>query len=449
MKRKLALLLPALLLAGGFSGCANEEAVIYENPASAQNDGQAASLVIGAYDLDGDYKAALEEIILRYQADFPETAVRIEKYAGEAEMAQAAANGEADLFQVRDEDQPGYVERGLLADMMEYTGMWDYEASLTEGARRAMRSMGEDFIYTVPVDIEQDAFFYRADWVEAYNETRKGTERAYVETWEQLADASAKLGGQGKLAVSADRTSAYFDAMLWSDIAQGGVADPAAAYFLRGGEGTTVFASDKAPAAAELFAKVMGTRLAADMTEDEAVEAFIEGKAGMLLASAATAQKLAGAMPEGTWKAAGIPQGAGEMAVFHNRWWGWGVSAASADGEKAIHFLSYLTNSDNSTHLAKVCGVLPLYKEALMMEPSLLEGDRAAEIAMLKDAAVYRYAYRPKMYQANESFEPVLEEALEDYLDGKLTTQALLEGLDGYWAQAYAEEGMLWAEDDE
>lgn len=448
MKRKMALLLPALLLAGGISGCAEEEAVIYENPASAQNDGREAQLVIGSYDLDGAYQAALEEIILRYQADFPETTVRLKEYAGEAELAQAAANGEADLLQVRDEDQAGYVRRGLLSDMMEYTGMWDYEGSLAESARRAMRSMGDDYIYVVPADVEQDAFFYRSDWIEAYNETRRGTERAHVETWRQLIDASAKLGDQGRLAVSADRTSAYFDAVLWSDISQGGLADPAAGYFLRGAEVRTVFTSDKAPEAAELFAKVMETRVAEDMTEEEAVEAFINGEAGMLLASASAGERLAKAMPDSAWKAAGIPQGAGEQAVFHNRWWGWSVSAASADREKAVHFLSYLTNSDNSTHLAQACGTLPLYKEALMMEPSLLEGSRAAEMRMLKDAAVYRYAYRPHMYQANEGFGPVLEESLKDYLDGSLTTQALLEQLDGYWSRAYGSEGMLWAEEE-
>ena len=49
-----ASLLAAALLAGSLSGCGREEQVIYESLASAQNDGQSAQLVIGAYQLEED-----------------------------------------------------------------------------------------------------------------------------------------------------------------------------------------------------------------------------------------------------------------------------------------------------------------------------------------------------------------------------------------------------------
>ncbi len=449
MKGKIALFLAAALLAGSLSGCGREEQVIYESLASAQNDGQSAQLVIGAYQLEEDQEAVLEEAIQRYQADFPETEVRVERYASQEKLAGAAASGEADLFQVESPQAVDYAQRGLLQDLMEYTGMWDYEASLTEGARRAMRFMGEGAIYLVPVDFQQDALFYRTDWIEAYNETRRGTERAYVETWEQLVDAAGKLdreNGAGKLAISASTTDEYFDSVLWSTLGQGALADPAAGYFLRGEGAGTVFASDKAPEAVELFAKVMGIRLDSRQTEEEAVEAFAAGEAFALLADARTGEALAQSMPEGSWKAAGIPQGAGEMAVFHHSWWGWGVSTASAHGEKAVHFLSFLTNSDNNTHWAKVCGALPIYKEALHMEPTLLEGPREVEMRMLKDAAEFRNASRPWMYQAEEAFGPVLDKALEDYLQGGLDAAGLLGQLDAYWSEAYEAEGQRWQE---
>ncbi len=449
MKGKTALLPAAALLAGALSGCGPEVQVIYESPASAGNNGQSAQLVIGAYRLEEDQEAVLEEAIERYQADFPETEVRVERYASREDLAGAAANGKADMFQVESSEAVDYARRGLLRDLMEYTGMWDYEASLTEGARRAMRFMGEGAIYLVPVDFQQDALFYRTDWVEAYNETRRGTERAYVETWEQLADAAKKFdqeNGKGKLAVSGEAMGEYFDAVLWSTLGQGALADPAAGYFLREDGAGTVFASDKAPEAAELFAKVMAVRLNDDLTEEEAVDAFAAGEAFALLADARTAQALAQAMPEGSWKAAGIPQGAGEMAVFHHSWWGWGVSAASANGEKAVHFLSFLTNSDNNTHWAKVCGTLPIYKEALHMEPSLLESPREVEMRMLKDAAVFRNASRPRMYQAEDGFAPVLDKALEEYVQGEMDASTLLGQLDAYWSQAYEAEGRLWKE---
>ena len=80
------------------------------------------------------------------------------------------------------------------------------------------------------------------------------------------------------------------------------------------------------------------------------------------------------------------------------------------------------------------------------MEPTLLEGPREVEMRMLKDAAEFRNASRPWMYQAEEAFGPVLDKALEDYLQGGLDAAGLLGQLDAYWSEAYEAEGQRWQE---
>ena len=367
-----------------------------------------------------------------------------------AALEQAARTGEADIIQVAGQDVPDYAAAGDLVDLMDYKHFWDYEGNLTETARRAMHSMGPERLYAIPADFTQNAFFYRADWMESYNEAQEvKTERAFCQWWSQVPDASQKLGARGRLAMDRNKLDELFDTVIWSGVGAGVPADLCVAYFGKGDPQDTIFSGEKIPQVMELFTAVRDMLLEDGLSsQEEAVAAFVEGRAGFLFAEASVERELAAKMPQGSWSSAGMPLGEGDAAVAPFDWWGWGLAPAVKEREKAIHFLEYMTNCDNNTHLAKVCGYLPIYREALSMEPSLMEGVRPeenpVEIFMLRDASSFRYACRPEMYAGCEQFGELLNQLLEENRSG----EEMARELDAFWLEEFRTQGMLWADEE-
>ena len=112
--------------------------------------------------------------------------------------------------------------------------------------------------------------------------------------------------------------------------------------------------------------------------------------------------------------------------------------------EIAAHFLTFLSNADNNTHLSRECGSLPIHLGAAAMEDSLTEGDLAAELTMAASGDRYRYAFEPTMYKAYTGYREEAEEKVSQFARGELSKADLLSYLDDYWNTACAEEGKLW-----
>lgn len=458
-KRGAALLAAGVLAAGTLSGCVSQNTVetVAESMASLRNDGHAVRLVVGQLTADADRTRVLEEIAGKYTADFPETDIEIRTYASKQELEAALDAGEADLAEVSGGDQAAYVKQGRLLDIYPYVKAWDESATFTPAAEQAVGSMGMEHAYLIPFDFDQDLLYYRADWFDAYNE---GLEKdlARCRTWQEIGGgeingvpatgAAEKLGDKGKLAFAGkEKLVDYFDAMVWSAISVGRIADPAAAYFSAEDERKSIFSLEKTPNGVAQFAQVMKTAALEDAwnwTEKEALAAFLDGRAGMLLAGRDVMPALREAMGDGTWAVLGYPRGIIGSAVFADEFTGWGISAATKEEEIAAHFLTYLSNADNNTHFAKMCGTLPIHLEAADMEVSLLETDLAVELDMVKRGNWYQYASEPVMYRAYEGYREQANERLRGFLRGEVSQDELLSWLDGYWNQAYAEEGNLW-----
>ena len=227
----------------------------------------------------------------------------------------------------------------------------------------------------------------------------------------------------------------------------GRIADPAAAYFSAEKESKSIFSLEKTPNGVAQFRQVMSTAALEDAwnwTEEEALAAFLDGRAGMLLADRTAMSVLRASMPEGSWAVLGYPRGIIGSAVFAEEFTGWGVSASTKEAEIAAHFLTYLSNADNNTHFAKMCGTLPIHLEAADMEESLLETDLAVELDMVKRGNWYQYASEPTMYEAYQGYREQANEKLRGFLQGEVSQDELLGFLDDYWNRAYEEEGNLW-----
>ncbi len=453
-KRYTALLLALVLLMASLAGCAPEEEdfPVSSGPqVTLENTGEAAGLKMAYTQLDEAYQKALEEIIEKYRADFPETEIILVPCDTERQAEELLRTGKADLVQVDSGSQPALAGEGLLWNFYPYLQVWREEYGLTNAARQAVYSMGARQAYIMPADFRQEVMFYRADWLDAYNETQEQEEdKLWCRTWGQISAVREKLGEKGKLAIAGkDRLGDYFDTIMWSRAGRGAMINPAAGYFAAGmDEGDTLFATQAAELASERIYLTMNEDVlpgSVDWTEEEALSAFKNGEACMLLADSSYTAELREALPQGALGVEGFTRCDNNRSVFSAGFWGWGISENSGNRETAIHFLTYLTNADNNTHIAKAAGTLPLHGEGLEMEPSLKEGERAAEMRMCQLGNEYQYACRPDMYrEESQAFEEEYRRLLKAFLQDEITQEEMLSQLNGFWQQVYLEQPNTW-----
>lgn len=399
--------------------------MVYKTETLPQNDGRPARLTVevpGGLEGRGEIGPVMEEIVRKYQGDYPQTEVRL--------VPEGSPGAQEADIRVVDSGSAG-DEAGELLDFSIYADAWYTDSTPTNVAGMVMHYMGRQGVYAVPVDVQQDLMFYRTDWISAYNPGKPWEEQANLETWDRAGLTPLLMGEQGRLAISGDKMSDLFCAVMWS---VAGVHTASAPYYFPSKDGlsaTTVFAAEKAPSALLSFQRLMGSGPEGGYPdEDAAIRAFIDGEAGILIANAGAVEEISAAMPEDSWQVAGLPAGTSSKCAFVPcRWVGWGIGRETEEPEKAVHFLAYLTNADNNTHMAKECGTLPIYREATTMEPSLLEGPRATEMALLREGS-YRYACTPYCLEDFCGEEQPFAAQLEQFLSGGIEGEELLARLD-------------------
>ena len=274
--------------------------------------------------------AALEEIAAKYMADFPQTRVEIVTVEDSQEALAMLEDGQADLVELSQQEQPGAVEQGLLVDLEPYLDVWEERSSLTMAAKAVLSSMGNGRAFLMPITLNQDLVYYRSDWFEAYNQD-KTEGLVYCRIWEDFIDAAEKLSDKGAAGLvfgGQEHLVDLFDSVLWSTTNVGRMADTAASYFSNVEGNTTLFTLEHAASAVEQFAQLVEGAVpqeALTWTEDQAVEAFINGEAITLIAGQDRMEEIAAAMDEGAWDVAGYPRGTVGLAVtsLSSRALGW------------------------------------------------------------------------------------------------------------------------------
>lgn len=456
-KRSLVLGLAALFCAAALAGCQGKPVEAGTDAEfSMKNDGRTASLVLGELEQSSQRTEVLKEIIAKYRADFPNTQVEVRVFPTKGELESALRAGELDLAEIRGEDLAAYWKEGLLLDLYPYLQAWEERATLSPEAQQVVSSMGLEHAYVLPNGFTQDLLYYRADWFDEYNEGLE-TDLARCRSWDEIAGgvvdgkdligASEKLGDRGKLAFGGrDRLVDTFDAIVWSTVGLNRMADSGAAMFAAGDETRSIFSLERGAEGADQFRRVMDAFLpqSLDWTQDQAVEAFQEGRAGMLLADRSAMEKLESSMPQGSWAVAAFPRGRTGMAITAPRYTGWAAASSVKEPEIAAHFLTYLSNADNNTHYAKVTGAMPIHLESAEMEPSLLEGELAVEMNMMRRGDWYQYASQPTMYAACPGYRELADRLIRQWMADEISQSELLSQLDDYWIQAYQSEGRLW-----
>lgn len=421
---------------------------------SLENDGSETKLVVAEISVSPERTQALREIAEKYEADFPETEIEIQTVQSGEEAEKLLEEGKVDLVELSEEEQPACVKQGLLVDLTPYLDGWEEYPQLTAAAKQVVASMGEDWAYLLPATLNQKLLYYRSDWFEEYNANREEG-LVYCRTWDEICQMTEKLADKGVAGMvfgGSDQLLDVYDSMMWSAVSLGRMEDPAAAYFSAVEDHDTVFSIEQAASATEQLVTLMETAVpeeALNWTEDQAVDAFIDGKAISLLAGQDQMEKIDSEMEEGTWDVAAYPRGLTGSAITGLKFTGFGIAASSENPGNAAHFLTYLSNQDNNTHLAKVCGTVPIFTTAADLEPTLEESNLAVNLLMVRRADWYFYAQEPVMYQAYEGYRDWADGLLRKFLAGELSQQELLDQLDGYWSQARTDEGELWTKEPE
>ncbi len=443
MKRKRRIALALALVFCVFTGCSGQPAEESSQPTDfLKNDGRQARIVLGEINNGPERTAVLREIGEKYCADFPETDVFVQTFSDREELEEALREGKVDIAEVSDKEQPRYVKDGLLLDIRPYFDRWEEGSSLNRAASYIAGSMGKEKIYLMPSDYSQLVLYYRLDWTEEFNQGKPEREKAWYRTWTQIMRIPEYLGeDRAKLAFAGkDRLTDLFHAVIWSALGSSRLEDPAAAYYYENdGKKGTVFSTESAAAGMQQFTDLIGTAFLPDTvnwTEEQAIQAFQEGRAGILLADRSAASVLRETMPEGSWQISTFPQGLTDSAVMPlQSFTGWGISPKTEEPEIAAHFLTFLSNADNSTHYAVVCGTAPIHIEASLLEPSFGENDFSAETDMVGKGSYFTYAGLYGLDDANEESLSELDGDLRDMISGKLSGEELLERLDGEFAK--------------
>ena len=453
-----ALLLAALLMAGTLTACQEQEevsSVVVEDPDQLvlENDGTPTELVVAEIQVSAERTQALDEIAEKYMADFPETDIQIVTVDSGEEAQKLLEEGKADLVELSQKELPGCVEGGLLQDLQEYLNLWEERSSLTAPAKHVLDAMGAQWDYLMPATLNQDLVYYRSDWFEEYNQDlEEGL--VYCRIWDDFPDAAQKLAGKGAAGLvfgGKEHLVDLFDSMVWSNVVQGRIQDPSVAYFSKVDDNDTVFTLEQAASAVDQLTELLEDTIPAqalDWTEDQAVEAFTQGKAIALLAGQDRMNEIASAMEEGTWDVAAYPRSVTGIAITNLDYTGFGVSSSCENVGNAVHFLTYLSNRDNNTHLAKACGTVPIHTVAADLEPELEETPLAVNLLMVRRADWYFYAQEPVMYQAMDGWREEADASLRSYLAGEQSRDQMLEGFAAYWQQALEQEGELWHQEE-
>ena len=293
----------------------------------------------------------LEEIAEKYTADFPNTQVEVRSYGSKEALEAALASGEADIGEMEEADVPQAVEESLLLDIYDWVDTWEERYSLSQEAWQAIRTMGEGPRYVIPYDFDQLVTYYRADWFEEYNATAESaiTPPGVVPQLGTRSPARRAPGEKGKVAFGGkERLGQLFDAALWGDLSLGRLGAQGAAYFAAGDEHLTIFTWEMLPEAVENFKEhyqCYTLPQSLEWTEDQAVEAFLNGEAAILFAGSAWGRSWPPPCPRAAGGPSGPVQGATGASVISDQYVGWAVSAHSEEPEIAAHFLLYLSSA--------------------------------------------------------------------------------------------------------
>lgn len=439
MKRVTAVfVLLALLLTSVLAGCGSQ----------TDAKGDAVTITLVESITSAERTAILREIADRYEADHENVKIEIVSpptESADAKITQMLMDGDkVDIVEVRDFTLTQFGVNGWLADIEKYLENWDERDTLTDSAEEVIYYYN-DTAYLIPYGFYQRGIYYRADWF-------KDAGLKTPATWQDIYDSGMALkdpanSRYGYSFRGGQNGYIYADTVMWSYIGADKLDDGRAGYFLKDGDGKTIFTLPEAREALLFYKQLFQDICPADAVAwgfSEMVQGFVGGTTAMLIQDPEVIATCSADMAEGSWALAPYPTGPSGDAVFPNGFAGWGMTASCEHPEETADFLLYLSNAENNTYFAKNYSTIPIHTTAFDSDPFFTDGAFAMYNTMLENADTYRHASAPQMYEAFSTYITQVDTMYQKYLTDEITVDDMLAWLDGFWTEAYQTEGCLW-----
>lgn len=194
--------------------------------------------------------AILREIADKYEAEHENIKIEIVSpptESADAKITQMLMDGEkVDIVEVRDFTLTQFGTNGWLADIEKYINNWDEKETLTDSAKEVIYYY-DDIAYLIPYGFYQRGIYYRQDWF-------KDAGLQAPTSWQEIYDAGAKLTNvdnsvYGYSFRGGQNGYIYADTVMWGYIGADKLDDGRAGYFLKDGNGATVFTLPETKAA--------------------------------------------------------------------------------------------------------------------------------------------------------------------------------------------------------
>lgn len=463
MKRIIAVLLAAcLLILSGCSGRDEEIKPAPENPA-VYDPSSPVTITLAEYAANPERSQALRLIADKYQYDHPNVKIEIVDMPEDAEEAQGLLKQDGiDIFEVDDQTGTWFIKNGQAADIAKYIDLWDENYTLTISARWITYYYSLQEAYFIPSTISQKAMYYRKDLLEEYgdrteNELKEIIIPRFFETIYNISQRVMEAGAvdYGLLLPLGEKDrSVIADYIMWSHVGLENIANRSAAYFQEDESDKTIFSLPQTESALEYMKSVydnLGPKEAIDWDDEDLAKQFSQGKAFAIIADSKAIPIIeSGPLEDDQWVVYSLPLG-GErqsgIGVLENEYTGWAINSDSEKQEVAAAFLLYLSNSDNSTYLAKMLGDVPIHSDAIELDNYYSDSHFSGFQMQASRAAngQYHFDQPPRSYDAYgyDYFEKT-DEMYKRFLTGELEAKTLMGELDAYWISAFDAEGQLW-----
>lgn len=456
-KRGMAFALLAALLLGGCGGSKTENGgnQVSQTEGGEQQSSAAASakteditITLVESLTSPERTAVIREIADKYQEDHPGITIEIISPPlenADAKITQMLMNGSGvDIVEVRDSTVTQFAGNAWIADLQKYLDEWDEKDTLTVSADEVIHYY-ENTAYLIPYGFYQRGLFYRTDWFKEH-----GLEQP--KTWQDIYDAGLALTDTANSRFGYSfrgGTSGYqyADTVYWSFIGTEKLAHQNAAYFLKDGNGATIFTLPETREALNFYKSLYQNICPTDSIAwgfSEMVQGFVGGTTSMLIQDPEVITTCSADMADDAWALAPFPIGPSGQAVSPNGFAGWGMTSFTEHPDQAADFLLFLSNSENNTYFAKNYSTIPIHTNASEKDSYFSDGHFAVYMEMAKEPDVYRHAAYPQMYEAFATYKTEVDTMYQKYLTDEITDDELLNWLDEFWRTAYEQEGQKW-----
>ena len=464
MKRRLAMILALTMGITALTGCggadsgtgdnapaqSNTESTAQESEESAPESSEGGEITITMVEslTSPERTAIIREIADKYEAEHDNITIEIVSPPlenADNKITQMLMSGSGvDIVETRDLTITQYVNNSWIQPLDQWVEAWEDKDTLTSAAIAAMNKTGGE-AYLLPYGFLWRGLYCHKDWFE-----EKGME--LPTTWQEIHDTGVELtdSSQNRFGFAfrgGTLGHQYADNVIWAWIGTDILANPDAGYYLKDKDGETIFTMPEVKEALEFYKSLYTDCSPKDSIAwgfAEMVQGFVGGTTAMLIQDPEVISTCEASLDDEEWELIKFPTGPSGQAVYPNGFAGWAMASFTEHPDEVADFILYLSNPENNTYFAKNYATIPIHSTAPEIDSFFKEGRFAIYMEMAEDSNTYRCATQPMMYNAYATYKAEVDTMYQKWLTEEISTDELMAWLDGFWVDAYEQEGKKY-----